>query len=1027
MARLSSSHQEQLTTLFGPRVTFERIERKMYSHDIAAMPKLVKPLVGNTVPDAVVQPENEAQLVEFVRWAADNRIPLTPRGKASSGYGGVVPVKKGIVVDFYWMKDVLDIDPEQMTVTVEPGITWEQLDKELQKKELALRLYPTSYPSSSVGGWLAQGGAGIGSYEYGWFVDNVVSARVVMPSGEVREFADKELELISEAEGITGLISQVTVRLRRLEQEDVVSLACSDAHDLQALIEAIVESELPIWSMIYINPRMAELKNRAPLMEHYGHPVEERVLLPAAYVMTLTFRAADRETIVAKLNELVKPCQAEILSDRIAQHEWHHRFKLMVVKRLGPSLVPAEVVVPLSSLGDVMTEIENKVDQPIVKEGVIIRQSIDGKPEVVILGFIPADERKFNYNFVFGLVLTIIKIAEKHNGRAYATGLYFGSKADSILGAERVQRIKALKKQVDPSGILNPQKVIDNGLLGRSLGLAGAFEPLVRPFGNYVITHVGERPAEPVRDIPADIAWYAYSCSQCGYCIDECDQFYGRGWESQNPRGKWYWLREYMEGRENWNQRMVDTFLVCTTCELCNLRCSAALPIEPAWMELRGKLINEDKRMTFPPFEMMSAALEKEGDIWAGYRKDRDNWFPEDLLEKHGPGKKAKNVYFAGCTVSYVENDIGMAAVRLLDEAGVDFTYLGDKELCCATPMLVAGKWDQFVDIMKTNIANVKATGADTVVSSCPACDMMWRLAYPIWAEKVGIEYDITARHYSEILSEQLASGEFTFPENDMEPVKVSWHDSCHIGRVSGVYEPPRDMIKAIPNVEFVEMTHHHEEAHCCGSVLTLIKDPLIAHDIGETRLKEATAVGAEKVLALCPCCEFQLRVSADKKNVPIEVVDLARFCGRRPGLRFPRSEPGSPKAMGRFRSHDRLDDAARLCRCDGHDVARTDRRDALWHGTDDAHDGQGSWGPEPDETNVPDSFPALVADDDAQGNGYNAGAHRRARAHARLYGGTNARYDARHYGQPDAAHDRRRCAAGFRPDGCLPTGKERK
>jgi len=74
------------------------------------------------------------------------------------------------------------------------------------------------------------------------------------------------------------------------------------------------------------------------------------------------------------------------------------------------------------------------------------------------------------------------------------------------------------------------------------------------------------------------MVWYAYSCSQCGYCVEECDQFYGRGWESQSPRGKWYWLREYLEGRAKWNQAQIDTFLVCTTCELCNLRCSAALP-----------------------------------------------------------------------------------------------------------------------------------------------------------------------------------------------------------------------------------------------------------------------------------------------------------------------------------------------------------------------------------------------------------------------------------------------------------------
>jgi hypothetical protein len=98
---------------------------------------------------------------------------------------------------------------------------------------------------------------------------------------------------------------------------------------------------------------------------------------------------------------------------------------------------------------------------------------------------------------------------------------------------------------------------------------------------------------------------------------------------------------------------------------------------------------------------------------------------------------------------------------------------------------------------------------------------------------------------------------------------------------------PPRDVIKAIPGVEFVEMTHHHEEAHCCGSVLTLIKDPLIAHDIGEMRIGEATAVKAETILALCPCCEFQFRVTKEKKNSPVEIRDLAAFACQGLGKTF--------------------------------------------------------------------------------------------------------------------------------------------
>jgi len=890
VAKIGKKEKTWLEGHFGPRANFNPTERLLYSHDIAAMPSLFKPLVGNTTPHVVVQPENQEEVVELIQWAADKRIRLVPRGKGSSGYGGIIPTRKGIVVDFYRMRNVLSIDKENETVTVEPGITWEQLDEKIKPEGLVIRLYPTSYPSSSVGGWLAQGGAGIGSYEFGWFDDNVVSATIVQPDGQVKTNTGQELELVADAEGITGFITKVTLKVQKLEEISVRAFACPDAYKLAKIYQQFVDRDLPIWSLVFINPRMAEMKNRSPVMTHLGHPAEHKVILPAAYITTLAFRKADEDRIVTELTGIIKACEGEILSDEIARHEWENRFKLMVVKRLGPSLVPAEVVVPMDKLGEVMDEIEDKINQPVVKEGVIIKKSRNGKPEAVLLGFIPSDQRKFSYNFVFGLVLTIIKIAQKFGGRPYSTGLYFTKKKEAILGRDRVKRLKKYKKQVDPGNILNPDKVLGGKLVGPALSVAGVFEPLVRPFGNTVATRVGERADAPVKGIPADVAWYAYSCSQCGYCVDTCDQFYGRGWESQSPRGKWYWLRQFMEGKVKWDQFMVDTMLVCTTCELCNLRCSAALPIEPSWMKLRGKLIHEDKEMTFPPFEMMAAALEDQGNIWAGYRKNRTDWLPEEFKEKHGPGTKAKNVYFAGCTVSYVENDIGQASTTLLDAAGVDFTTLGNVENCCGTPMLVAGKWELFAEIMKKNIAAVKASGADTVIASCPACDMMWRHTYKEWAEKLGIEYDIKTRHYSEVLSEKIKSGEFNFTHEVKK--KVTWHDSCHIGRVSGVYEPPRDVIKAIPGIEFEDVAHNREEGLCCGSVLTLIKEPPVAADIGAHRLQEAKDIDAEAMLALCPCCQFQLRVSNAKKDMNIDVQDLAAFACRGLGKTFKDPKP---------------------------------------------------------------------------------------------------------------------------------------
>ncbi len=460
MSKLNNAARVYLEREFGRRVTFDATERTLYSHDIAAMPGLVKPLIGNTKPDAVVQPENSEELVKVVKLAASHGIPLTPRAKASSGYGGVLPVKQGLVVDFFRMNRVLKIDREALTATVEAGIVWEKIDAALEKEGLGLKLYPSSYPGSTVGGWFAQGGAGFGSYEAGWFRDNVVSARVVTPDGNIREYTGADLDLISEAEGITGLISEITFKVQPREEIEVVAIGCPDAHEAQNLMQSFIDADLPIWSVSFINPKMAELRNRSPLREHLGHAVEERVLLPASYIITLAFRKRDRESLMPRLQELFKPCQAELLSKRIADHEWEQRFMIMVVKRLGPSLVPAEFVIPLSSLGDVMEEIESKVDQPIVKEGVVIRQGTDGQPEVVILGFIPGDQRKFNYNFIFSLVLSIMRIAGRHGGRPYSTGLYFASQAKNILGEDRLKRLQAHKAKVDPEGIMNPGKVL---------------------------------------------------------------------------------------------------------------------------------------------------------------------------------------------------------------------------------------------------------------------------------------------------------------------------------------------------------------------------------------------------------------------------------------------------------------------------------------------------------------------------------------------------------------------------------------
>ncbi len=318
---------------------------------------------------------------------------------------------------------------------------------------------------------------------------------------------------------------------------------------------------------------------------------------------------------------------------------------------------------------------------------------------------------------------------------------------------------------------------------------------------------------------------------------------------------------------------------MCTTCELCNVLCSEGLPIEPAWMGLRSLTVEGRKNMTIPPFEIMSASLDDNLNIWAYYRKNRADWVPEEV--RPAIKERAETLYFAGCTASFVENDIGQSAVRLLRDAGIEFTYMGEEESCCGIPMLVAGKWEQFGRIVRHNLAEAAKRGARKVITSCPACWLSWAHVYREWAAKLGLPYEVEVQHYSEALAPAVASGKLKFKRTAK---KVTWHDSCHIGRAGGVYEPPRELIKAVPGVELLEMEHNRERAHCCGSVLSLISEPEVAYGIGKVKLDEARATGAEEILSLCPCCQFQMRVSAEKKGVDVKVTDLAAFLAKARG-----------------------------------------------------------------------------------------------------------------------------------------------
>lgn len=859
---------------FNDRVSFERTERLLYSHDTASLPGMVKMLIKH-VPDAIVQPISADEVAFLVGFAQERGIPLTPRGAATSGWGGALPSRGGIVVEMTRMRRILDVDTEKGLVRVEPGVVWKNLDYELGKKGLACCVVPSSALSATVGGWVAEGGGGIGSYEYGQVGNTVQSVKLVAPNGQVQTIEGDGLDTVVQAEGITGIITEVTLKTRKADEMVPVVASFDSLDDMLGALNDINQKGLALWHVSFAMPNFvaknaeaeeAEAKVKAQ-WSHYHKPTNgHRPSGPAKPRALLVYPASRNGELQGSLKEIIAAHNGREEDEAEARKEWDSRFYPIRMKRLGPSLVSSESVVsvPVLRLGEVIQEIEARFPDIAIEGTMLSRQ------EVSLLGHILADERSPAYTLEFPKSLDIINIARRYGGRPYSLGMYFTAYARQNLGAIRSRRLADHKRQIDPKGILNPGKVIPQNrnpfLLKATMGLARFGGPFI-VMGRKVLS----RKPRLAKAIPEQVAYEAYACAQCGYCIDVCDQYWGRRWESESSRGRWYFLREYLKGNAQFNQKMLDSFLLCTTCKRCNDVCQVQIPIQEMWDRMRGLVIHEKGYHTFPGFEMMASSARRQSNIWAGARDKRDAWVPADVK----PLEKGKIAYWAGCTASYVEHDIAQNAVHILKEGGIDFAYLGKDEACCGIPFMAAGKWDLFERIARNNIEQINKRGIEEVVLSCPGCWVTLNHYYRDWAKKLGLKYDVKVTHITEVANRLVKESKLKFKQ---APKKITgtltYHDPCHIGRHGGIYDEPREVLKAIPGVKLVEMEHNRENGLCCGSVLSRVGRPPAADQIGILRMKEAEEAGADVCLTTCPCCEVQLRVGARAGNSKVKVLD---------------------------------------------------------------------------------------------------------------------------------------------------------
>jgi Fe-S oxidoreductase len=370
-------------------------------------------------------------------------------------------------------------------------------------------------------------------------------------------------------------------------------------------------------------------------------------------------------------------------------------------------------------------------------------------------------------------------------------------------------------------------------------------------------------------------------CGRCGDCsladkivasdrgVDHpCGVKNVLGFEAYSAKGRVMILNDLIDGKIEVNEDIMDWAHACNVCKSCQETCMATA---------------DGIRMP----DMMEA-LRK--DLFAnGFTMQKHDEIESSIINDFNPYKETKDlrlnvfgnrefpaqaevVYFTGCTSSYREKEIAVTTVELLTNLGVDFTVLKD-EKCCGSVLLRLGREKVFADLTEHNIASIKQIGAKTVVTACAGCYRTWKVD----VVEAGHEYDFQILHITEYLDNLISKGNTSFEIDDK--IRVTYHDPCHLGRHSEVYEAPRRVIEAVDNVELVEMKTNKRYAHCCGAGGGL-KGTYgeLANDIAGNRIREAEETGAEVLLTACPFCYRGLKDGARHIDSNLKILDLPTF-----------------------------------------------------------------------------------------------------------------------------------------------------
>lgn len=211
-------------------------------------------------------------------------------------------------------------------------------------------------------------------------------------------------------------------------------------------------------------------------------------------------------------------------------------------------------------------------------------------------------------------------------------------------------------------------------------------------------------------------------------------------------------------------------------------------------------------------------------------------------------------IYFRGCTAREKETSISDATEKLLKKAGIDYRILDD-EKCCGSVLLRTG----FIDEAKSQIQkNTEVLSDELILTSCAGCYKTLKQDYE----------GINVIHISQFLNQLINENKLDFTHKDL---KVTYHDSCHLGRHCDIYDEPRNVISKV--AQLIEMENNHENSLCCGAGGGVKSAyPEIASQMAESRIEQALDSDAELLVTPCPFCKLNL------KDHGMDVLDLTEF-----------------------------------------------------------------------------------------------------------------------------------------------------